>query len=45
MIRTFLDHQKQSHTLDLDAVQVDGQNVIEIQADGDYVLLRRRMAP
>jgi len=37
MIRTFHDHQKRAHTLDLDAVQVDGQQVLQILAEGDYI--------
>jgi hypothetical protein len=37
MRRTFWDHQKKTHTLDLDAVQVDGQQVLQILAEGDYI--------
>ncbi len=37
MIRTFFDHLKQSHTLDLDAVLVDGAQCISVQATEQYV--------
>ncbi len=37
MIRTFLDHKKQSHTLDLDAVLIDGQHCLSVQATEQYV--------
>ena len=37
MIRTFIDHLKQSHTLDLDAVLVDGVRCIGVQATEQYV--------
>jgi hypothetical protein len=37
MIRTFCDHKKQSHTLDLDAVLVDGVQCLSVQATEHYV--------
>ena len=37
MIRTFTDDLKQTHTLDLDSVQVDGVQCIGVQATGQFV--------
>lgn len=37
MIRTFLDHKKQSHTLDLDMMLVDGVRCLSVQATEQYV--------
>src|SRR5215472_8256290 len=37
MMRTFTDHSKQSHTLDLDAVLVDGMQCNSVQATEQYV--------
>jgi hypothetical protein len=37
MIRTFSDHKKQSHSLNLDTVQVDGAQCISIQATEQYI--------
>lgn len=37
MIRTITDHLKQSHTLDLDAVLIDGQHCLSVQATEQYV--------
>ncbi len=37
MIRTFTDHFKQAHTIDLDAVLIDELSCTSVQATGQYV--------